>query len=196
VAIKVFEDHQGVRPSRYFGEQKSSCRRENCVSKQLLSTMDPCSILHDVIIIGAGPCGLAVAARLCEETPSAIFTDEMHRRYHWTRKHAERASIKDWRTGQVKLPKNTSMCRNYSTLVLDGTASDWMGRWNQLFKTFEISHLRSPMFFHIDPRTRDGLLSYAYEQGRDKELVEIPGCVGKEISKHKKKQRIRCRTLG
>ena len=32
--------------------------------------------IYDVIIVGAGPCGLAVAARLRERTPSALFTDD------------------------------------------------------------------------------------------------------------------------
>ncbi|KAI4776825.1 FAD/NAD(P)-binding domain-containing protein [Aureobasidium sp. EXF-3400] len=158
--------------------------------------MAQCSILHDVLIIGAGPCSLAVAARLCETTPSAIFSDTEHHRYHWIKKHGDRASIKDRRTGQTKTPKDPRECRNYSTLVLDGTDKDWMSRWNHLFKTFEISHLRSPMFFHPDPQDRDGLLSFTYEHGRDKELVEIPECVGKEISKHKKKQRLKCKTHG
>lgn len=156
--------------------------------------MNDCYTIHDVLIVGAGPCSLAVTARLCEETPSAIFTDEEHRRYHWIKRHGDRASIKNKRTGQTKQPKKSQTCRNYSTLVLDGTGNHWMERWNQLFKTFEISHLRSPMFFHPDPLDRDGLLSYTYEQGRDRELVEIPECVGKEISKHKKKKRLSCRT--
>ncbi|KAG9563906.1 FAD binding domain-containing protein, partial [Aureobasidium melanogenum] len=158
--------------------------------------MAQCSILHDVLIIGAGPCGLAVSARLCETTPSAIFSDTEHQRYHWIKKHGDRASIKDRRTGQTKTPKESGKCRNYSTLVLDGTDKDWMSRWNHLFKTFEISHLRSPMFFHPDPQDRDGLLSFTYEHERNKELVEIPECVGKEISKHKKKQRLKCKTHG
>ncbi|THW29740.1 FAD/NAD(P)-binding domain-containing protein [Aureobasidium pullulans] len=136
--------------------------------------MNDCYTIHDVLIVGAGPCSLAVTARLCEETPSAIFTDEEHRRYHWIKRHGDRASIKNKRTGQTKQPKKSQTCRNYSTLVLDGTGNHWMERWNQLFKTFEISHLRSPMFFHPDPLDRDGLLSYTYEQGRDRELVEIP----------------------
>lgn len=154
--------------------------------------MEECPILHDVIIVGAGPCGLAVAARLCEQTPSALFTDEEHRRYHWIKKNTERAAIKNKRTGKVK--DSVTTCRNYSTLVLDSTGKDWMQRWNELFQTFEISHLRSPLWFHPDPLDRDGLLSYTYEQGRDKELVEISGCVGKELSKHKKKQRMNCKS--
>jgi 2-polyprenyl-6-methoxyphenol hydroxylase-like FAD-dependent oxidoreductase len=39
--------------------------------------------IHDILIIGAGPCGLAVAARLHEHTSSALFTDTEHQRFHW-----------------------------------------------------------------------------------------------------------------
>ncbi|KAK1139597.1 hypothetical protein N8T08_000601 [Aspergillus melleus] len=49
--------------------------------------------LLDVIVVGAGPCGLAVAARLNEETPSAMFTDEEHQRYHWINKHRGRMAL-------------------------------------------------------------------------------------------------------
>jgi len=44
--------------------------------------------IHDIIIVGAGACGLAVAARLCESTPSALFTDSEHQRYHWMKASA------------------------------------------------------------------------------------------------------------
>jgi len=146
-----------------------------------------------------GPAGLAVAARLCESTPSAIFTDEEHRRYHWIQKHADRATIKNKKTGHLKLPKNAEPTTGKSEpamstkpekdiLVLDSSSNEWMTRWKQLFKRFQISHLRSPMFFHVDPNDRDGLLAYAHEHKRDNELLEITGCVGKEISKHKQKK--------
>lgn len=64
-----------------------------------------------------------------------------------------------------------------------------MHRWHNAFKTLEIKQLRSPMFFHVDPGDRDGMLAYTQETGRDADLWEIPNCVGKEMSKHKKKKR-------
>lgn len=66
-----------------------------------------------------------------------------------------------------------------------------MQRWNNAFKSLEIKQLRSPMFFHVDPGDRDGMLAYTQETGRDKDLWEIPNCVGKEMSKHKKKKKRR-----
>ncbi|KAF1344636.1 hypothetical protein BDV97DRAFT_58611 [Delphinella strobiligena] len=150
-----------------------------------------CPDVHDVIIVGAGPCGLAIAARLCEHTPSALFTDEEHQRYHWIKKHTAQTAIKNKKTGQTKPP--SQHCRNYSTLVLDSSGHDWMAQWDRFFDTFEISHLRSPMFFHPDPHDRDGLLAFAHEKARECELIEIPGCGGKEVSKHKKKKRTNCR---
>ncbi|KAF2156006.1 FAD binding domain-containing protein [Myriangium duriaei CBS 260.36] len=145
--------------------------------------------IHDVAIIGAGPCGLAVAARLREETPSAIFTDEEQRRYHWVKKHKGQMAIKNKKTQLVTAAAcPTTTRRGPSMLVLDGSGDRWMSRWNTLFKTFDISHLRSPMFFHVDPRDRDGLLGYAHEQDRDHELMEIGGCVGQERTKNQRKK--------
>ncbi|KAJ5487203.1 hypothetical protein N7530_001503 [Penicillium desertorum] len=180
--------------------------------------------IRDVIIIGAGPCGLAVAARLSEETPSAVFTDEEHQRYHWIKKHSGRMSLVQARHSKINgvraakwdsergcpcqddrqrrtstdsassVPSlssasSTSSASSISTLVLDGSGDKWMQRWNNAFRTLEIKQLRSPMFFHVDPGDRDGMLAYTQESGRDADLWEISGCVGKEMSKHKKKKR-------
>lgn len=47
------------------------------------------------------------------------------------------------------------------------------------------------MFFHVDPADRDALLGYAYEKkDGEKDLLALPGCTGKEISKHRKKKKL------
>lgn len=146
--------------------------------------------IFDVAILGAGPCGLAVASRLCEHTPSALFTDDEHQRFHWIRKHGSKVSIKERKNGKEHRSKQSGGPRRLSTVVLDATADEWMMRWNTLFKTFDIQHLRSPMFWHVDPADRDALLSYTHDRGSKGDLIEIAGCVGKEVSKHHKKKRI------
>ena len=212
--------------------------------------------LLDVLIIGAGPCGLAAAARLHEETPSAMFTDEEHQRYHWINKHSGRMALVQARHHGIKGVKaeklnggtnpnsrdirNKTKNRNgslssstatedndtppslstspetvssfssvdtgddygdgagsdsdsekkgLSMKVLDSTGPQWMEKWNRAFRTLEIEQLRSPMFFHVDPGDRDGMLAYTQETGREKDLWEISGCVGKELSKHQKKKK-------
>lgn len=148
--------------------------------------------VFDVLIVGAGPAGLAAAARIREQAPSAMFTDEEHRRFHWLSKHGKRVALKQTKTGRVQsvspetVPPGRTECK---MAVLDASGDVWLGRWRRLFSTFGISHLRSPMLWHVDPQDRDALLSHAHFNGRESELVEIRGCVGKEMSKHQKKKR-------
>jgi hypothetical protein len=154
----------------------------------------------DVIIVGAGPCGLATAARLREHAPAALFTDEEHRRYHWIGKHGSKMALKHVGSGKVSPggggsgPGQRLRRRpEYTMAVLDATNDGWLGRWRRLFDTYDISHLRSPMLWHLDPLDRDALLAHAYRNERQAELVEIRNCVGKEVSKHAKKKHIGCK---
>lgn len=62
------------------------------------------------------------------------------------------------------------------------------------FRSTRDQILRSPLFFHPDPRDRDGLLAFAYEKEREKELQEIRAVIGKELSKHRKKKKINSKT--
>ncbi|KAI1329765.1 FAD binding domain-containing protein [Xylariaceae sp. FL0255] len=150
--------------------------------------------IHDVLIIGAGPSGLAVAARLSESMPAANFTDDEHRRFHWIKRHQACLKVRTNGCADRHKPQVVSAARTeLDILALDEYSDTWMARWKGFFKTFDIPHLRSPMFFHIDPAERDGLLSYAYATGRKQELRELTNCVGKELSKHERKKRERSR---
>jgi hypothetical protein len=74
-------------------------------------------------------------------------------------------------------------------LVLDKSGDEFLATWKAFFKALDISHLRSPMFFHPDPKDVDSLLAYACSNKRGNELREISGVVGKEKSKHQEKRK-------
>lgn len=106
-------------------------------------------------------------------------------------------TIRNRRKNKDQLPRSapadTPESRKLDIIALDADGDTWMAKWNRLFSLFGIQHLRSPMFFHVDPSDRDALLAYAYAQGREKELQCLPGCAGKEVSKHRKKKRMHAR---
>lgn len=160
--------------------------------KDSFTGMESDDHVYNVIVVGAGPCGLAVAARMREKHPSALFTDVEQARYSWVNRNRHRTCVKSKRCDKVTQPTATSTVESAqsSLLVLDGSGDQWMSRWKALFKHLDISHLRSPMFFHPDPSDRDALLAYIHEHGGlGNAAQEIMGCVGKELSKHQKKRR-------
>ena len=68
------------------------------------------TMVHDVLIVGAGPGGLAIAARLRELTPSAVFTDAEHNRYQWVKKYSGRMNLLPRGPGTAR-SKCSSTCR-------------------------------------------------------------------------------------
>ncbi|KAH8589972.1 hypothetical protein B0O99DRAFT_692000 [Bisporella sp. PMI_857] len=162
--------------------------------------------IHDVLIIGAGPCGLAIAARLREPTPSALFTDSEHQRYHWMKASTTRRTTKPM--PQSRRPTALDrLCAGFTCglsgigengdggtdiCVLDASGDKWMSAWDSRFERLRIGHLRSPMFFHPEwvgsPRDGNGMLEFTYQQERKRELIEIKGVVGKGLSKYQRKK--------
>lgn len=146
--------------------------------------------VFEVIVVGGGTCGLAAAARLCEDTPGSIYTEDEHQRFHWLRKRGSRIG-KVTKGAKVSNYKLSSRLDPSQILVLDATSDKFMGQWHNQFESCQIPVLRSPMFFHPDPANIDGMITYAYQTKREKDLMEIKNVVGKEYSKHQHKRQIK-----
>lgn len=148
------------------------------------------------IIIGGGTCGLAILARLCEQSPASLYSEDEHQRFHWLKNRGNRVNLI---TGNISAKPNYKprrhfrsgdVCKAEDILVLDSVADKFLGQWDNQFAACQIPFLRSPMFFHCDPVNIDGLYSYAFANQRedDKNLKEIKNVVGKEYSKHQLKK--------
>ncbi|CAK7903393.1 hypothetical protein CAAN1_32S00518 [[Candida] anglica] len=152
--------------------------------------------LYEVIIVGGGTCSLAAAARLCEDHPGSIYTEDEHQRFHWLSQRGNRVNLINRNVSSKTKYKPMNQYkpkRRYSPeeiLVLDAVSDNWLGQWDRQFAACKIPYLRSPMFFHPDPANVDGMVSYAHLQKREgpKDLMEIVNVVGKEYSKHQQKK--------
>lgn len=142
----------------------------------------------EVVIVGGGTCGLAVALRLCENAPGLIYTEEEHQRFHWLKKRGHKVST--IHKGMTKTLKYVSPATlgPENILVLDAIGDKFMTGWDNQFRSCQIPHLRLPMFFHPDPVNIDGMITYAHTHKREKDLMEIQNVVGKEYSKHQLKR--------
>ncbi|GAA5987628.1 hypothetical protein JCM11641_001172 [Rhodosporidiobolus odoratus] len=156
-----------------------------------------------LIVVGAGPHGLALAARLSEPRPAALYTDLEHARLSWlqrenasgsgTSKKTKRATVKGhWNARKLVQPDSVTLApaetARPSIAVLDSTSDGWLGRWRGFFQGLGIKHLRSPMLFHPSPADADALVAYARRMGKEDELEPVKGVVGREYSKYQRKK--------
>ncbi|GAA5898089.1 hypothetical protein JCM8208_000152 [Rhodotorula glutinis] len=173
----------------------------------------PESSFSPLLIIGAGPHALALAARLSEPRPAALYSDLEHARLAWLQREdrgrqRRRKSVKGhWAARKLVEPATATLAGagpgrgpdsaappapsapSSAIQVLDSSSSTWLGRWDSFFSGLSIEHLRSPMLFHPAPADANALVAFAQREGREDELLPIKGVVGAEQSKHMRKKR-------
>lgn len=163
------------------------------------------SDFFEVIVVGGGTCGLAVTARLCEDCPGSIYTEDEHQRFHWLKQRGNKVNLinrsvssnKGYKPQRPeKMYKPRRKFEPLEILVLDGQLDLFMGQWDNQFAACQIPYLRSPMFFHPDPVNIDGLISFAHLERREltRDLMEIENVVGREYSKHQLKKLLKKNT--
>ncbi|GAA6063920.1 hypothetical protein JCM10212_003538 [Sporobolomyces blumeae] len=180
----------------------------------------PADAFQPLVIVGAGPHSLALAARLSEPRPAALYTDLEHARLSWLKREQvqsadgrktkeKRRTVKGhWTARKLVQPDRATLATPIGGVetdlssntrgikVLDATSDSWMARWNGFFAGLRIEHLRSPMLFHPHPADVDSLVAYSKRVGGEAQLEPIHGVVGKEMSKHQRKKRKQHRVNG
>jgi hypothetical protein len=106
---------------------------------------------YDVVIVGAGPAGLATLSALQEPFSLDHLTDQ------------QRNQVLSVRTLSKK-----KVC------VVD-PSGDWMVGWKENFSKLDITFLRSPALAHPDAFDENALLAFAVSEGREDELL-ASGC--------------------
>ncbi|GAA5981399.1 hypothetical protein JCM10908_004095 [Rhodotorula pacifica] len=186
---------------------KSSSSSSSSHGDQVIATVAEMD-WSPLIIIGSGPHALALATRLNEPRPAALYTDLEHARLSWLQRDAahatgRRQAVKGhWPARKLVTPRVATLAqpRNEadedlaaeprpSIQVLDSSGSLWLSRWDAFFAGLSITHLRSPMTFHPSPADADALVGYAQRTSREDELEPIKGVVGSEFSKYQRKKR-------
>lgn len=175
---------------------ETCCPSTPILKPQILPTVLPPSSFQPLIIVGAGPHSLALAARLAEPRPAALYTDLEHARLSWLRREKnekdrmKRKTVKGhWTARKLIQPEEQKPVDQRIMRVLDSSKGGFMGRWDSFFASLRLTHLRSPMIFHPNPNSADALVAYARRMGREEELMPIEGVVGAERSKYQRKKR-------
>jgi hypothetical protein len=124
--------------------------------------------LQELVIVGAGPHALALLCRIFEKSPFPILNDQEHQRIFHQHQDFIRTHPLLYHCGNHL---NSTDTKTKITVIDD--FGGWMNKWNQCFETFQISHLRSPMFFHPDSFDPESLRAYAELEKRTDELLDI-----------------------
>jgi len=133
-----------------------------------------------------GPAALALVSRILEQRPAALYTDAEHQHLHWLKRSAaSRGGIRSARTLRTKArgsqralagvngpPDDEERpaagdceCEGVMRILVVDRLGGWLKHWDTLFAAFEISHLRSPMWFQPAPSDLDALVAFAEKHG-------------------------------
>ena len=126
----------------------------------------------ELVIVGAGPHGLALLLRLLDDDPDEsgdFFVGLGSKARAWRRTRAD--------LGRQRCSKETAKAILKRVRVVDEGGS-WLNRWDDQFQALEIPHLRSPSDQNPCPYDSFALQQFAAARGRECEFVNLePGSV-------------------
>ena len=126
----------------------------------------------ELVIVGAGPHGLALLLRLLDDDPDEsgdFFVGLGSKARAWRRTRAD--------LGRQRCSKETAKAILKRVCVIDEGGS-WLNRWDDQFQALEIPHLRSPSDQNPCPYDSFALQQFAAARGRECEFVNLePGSV-------------------
>ena len=126
----------------------------------------------EIVLIGAGPHGLALLLRLLDDDPDEsgdFFVGLDSKARAWRRTRAD--------LGRQRCSKETAKAILKRVRVIDEGGS-WLNRWDDQFQALEIPHLRSPSDQNPCPYDSFALQQFAAARGRECEFVNLePGSV-------------------
>ena len=126
----------------------------------------------ELVIVGAGPHGLALLLRLLDDDPDEsgdFFVGLGSNARAWRRTRAD--------LGRQRCSKETAKAILKRVCVIDEGGS-WLNRWDDQFQALEIPHLRSPSDQNPCPYDSFALQQFAAARGRECEFVNLePGSV-------------------
>lgn len=139
--------------------------------------------VQELVIVGGGPHALALLCRIFEKAPFPILSDQEHQRIFHQYQNSIRAHPLLFKCGDHLNSAGTKT----KIKVIDDFGG-WLAKWNQCFETFNISHLRSPMFFHPDSFDSESLRAFVELEQRKNELLDITHIINSGTKKNSRYQ--------